>query len=86
MRPARGSRRGDDHALPRHMINRVGALKARGMNLVVVDTPGDSFFVAFPRAAAAIEAVVQAQRALAAHTWPQGVAKAVAWYQQAGWL
>jgi|SRR5579859_293272 len=39
----------------------------------VVDTPGDSFFVAFPRAVEAIEAVVQAQRALAAHAWTGGV-------------
>src|SRR5258708_23276569 len=38
----------------------------------VVDTPGDSFFVAFPRAVEAIQAAVQAQRALAAHAWPQG--------------
>ena len=35
-----------------------------------VDTQGDSFFVAFPRATDAVGAVVEAQRALAGHTWP----------------
>jgi predicted ATPase/class 3 adenylate cyclase len=39
----------------------------------VVGTQGDSFFVAFPRALDAIHAVVQSQRALADHAWPQGV-------------
>jgi YVTN family beta-propeller protein len=39
----------------------------------VVDTQGDSFFVAFPRARAATAAAVEAQRALAAHSWPEGV-------------
>jgi YVTN family beta-propeller protein len=41
---------------------------------VEVDTQGDSFFVAFPRPRAAVLAAVQAQRALAAHAWPDGVA------------
>src|SRR5437773_679392 len=36
-----------------------------------IDTQGDSFFVAFARAADAIEAVVDSQRALAAHDWPE---------------
>jgi predicted ATPase/class 3 adenylate cyclase len=35
-----------------------------------VDTEGDAFFVAFPRAAAAVACAVEAQRALAAHSWP----------------
>ncbi len=35
---------------------------------------GDSFFVAFARATDAVLAVVEAQRALAVHPWPQGVA------------
>src|SRR5919202_6765018 len=35
-----------------------------------VDTQGDSFFVAFPRAADAVAAAVAAQRAFAAHPWP----------------
>jgi predicted ATPase/class 3 adenylate cyclase len=39
----------------------------------VIDTPGDAFFVAFPRAVEAIRAVVQSQRALAAQAWPSGV-------------
>lgn len=38
-----------------------------------VDTQGDSFFLAFRRAKDAIAAAVDAQRDLAAHTWPQGV-------------
>jgi YVTN family beta-propeller protein len=40
----------------------------------VVDTQGDAFFAAFPRARAAIAAAVAAQRALAGATWPEGVA------------
>ncbi len=38
-----------------------------------VDTQGDSFFVAFPRAVDALQCTVEAQRAIAAHRWPQGV-------------
>ena len=38
-----------------------------------VDTQGDSFFVAFPRAVDALQCTVEAQRAIAAHSWPQGV-------------
>jgi YVTN family beta-propeller protein len=37
-----------------------------------VDTQGDSFFYVFPRAKAAVEAAVAAQRALASHPWPEG--------------
>ena len=36
-----------------------------------IDTQGDSFFFAFPRASAALGAAVVAQRALADHVWPQ---------------
>jgi class 3 adenylate cyclase/DNA-binding beta-propeller fold protein YncE len=36
-----------------------------------LDTQGDSFFYVFPRARAAVEAAVEAQRALAAHSWPE---------------
>ncbi|MGI8550466.1 MAG: ATP-binding protein, partial [Dehalococcoidia bacterium] len=36
-----------------------------------VDTQGDSFFVVFPRASQAVDAAVAAQRALAAHPWPE---------------
>jgi DNA-binding NarL/FixJ family response regulator/class 3 adenylate cyclase len=35
---------------------------------------GDSFFVAFRRPRQAIDAAVEAQRALAAHAWPEGAA------------
>ena len=38
-----------------------------------MDTQGDAFFVAFPRARNAVEAAVEAQRALAAQAWPEGV-------------
>ena len=38
-----------------------------------VDTEGDAFFVSFPKATEAIAAVVEAQRALAEHGWPDGV-------------
>ena len=39
-----------------------------------VDTQGDAIFAVFARASDALSAAVAAQRALAAHTWPQGVA------------
>jgi len=39
----------------------------------VVDVQGDGFFIAFSRALDAIQAVVQSQRALASHVWPEGV-------------
>jgi DNA-binding NarL/FixJ family response regulator/class 3 adenylate cyclase len=38
-----------------------------------LDADGDSFFVAFPRPRQAVEAAVAAQRAVAAHSWPEGV-------------
>ncbi len=38
-----------------------------------VDTQGDAFFVAFARATDAVVAAVNAQRALSAHSWPEGV-------------
>jgi len=38
-----------------------------------IDTQGDSFFVAFPRAIDAVCCVMEAQRELAAKDWPQGV-------------
>ena len=38
----------------------------------VVDTQGDSFFVSFGTAADAVAASVDAQRDLAAHSWPEG--------------
>jgi YVTN family beta-propeller protein len=39
----------------------------------VIDTQGDSFFVAFRRAKDAVAAAVAGQRALSAHVWPDGV-------------
>ena len=36
-----------------------------------IDTQGDAFFVAFPRATEAVSAVVDIQRTLATHTCPQ---------------
>jgi predicted ATPase/class 3 adenylate cyclase len=39
-----------------------------------VDTQGDSFFVAFPTAPAAVAAAVAATRSLAEHPWPEGAA------------
>ncbi len=38
-----------------------------------MDTQGDAFFVAFARARNAVEAAVEAQRALSLHAWPEGV-------------
>src|SRR6516165_5152983 len=37
-----------------------------------VDTQGDAFFVAFASAIDAVSAAVEMQRALAAHSWPDG--------------
>jgi class 3 adenylate cyclase len=37
-----------------------------------IDTQGDSFFVAFPRAKDAVAAAVEGQRKLGEHTWRQG--------------
>ena len=39
-----------------------------------VDTQGDAFFVAFPRARDAVAAAIAAQRAVFAHAWPEGAA------------
>ena len=39
-----------------------------------VDTQGDAFFVAFTRATDALSAAIAAQRSLATHPWPAGVA------------
>lgn len=40
----------------------------------VIDTQGDTFFVAFARARDAVAAAAEVQRTLAAHPWPEGVA------------
>jgi class 3 adenylate cyclase len=39
---------------------------------VEIDTQGDAFFFAFPRARDAVSAAVEAQRMHAAHSWPGG--------------
>jgi predicted ATPase/class 3 adenylate cyclase len=38
-----------------------------------VDTQGDAFFYSFPRATEAVAAAIETQRALQAHSWPEGV-------------
>jgi DNA-binding NarL/FixJ family response regulator len=40
---------------------------------LVIDHRGDEFFVVFEDAGRAVEAVSEAQRAIAAHSWPEGV-------------
>lgn len=37
-----------------------------------VDTQGDAFFYSFPKATEAVAAAIEAQRALQAHSWPEG--------------
>ena len=39
-----------------------------------VDTQGDAFFIAFPRAADALLAAIAAQRAIATYRWPEDIA------------
>ena len=43
-------------------------------NGIEIDTQGDAFFFAFPRARDAVAAAVEAQRAHAVHAWPEGAA------------
>ncbi len=70
-------------ALLRKLRNKYGAVmgdherllraaweEAEGREL---DADGDSFFVAFRRPRQAVDAAAAAQRALAAHSWPEGV-------------
>jgi class 3 adenylate cyclase len=45
-----------------------------GRGGVEIDTQGDAFFFAFPRARDAVEAAVEAQRAHAGHDWPEDCA------------
>src|SRR5204862_2740463 len=66
---ALGSERYAD-ALAAHQRLLRAAFQAHGGR--EVDTQGDAFFVAFPRAVDAVQAAVEAQRALAAHPWPEG--------------
>lgn len=48
-----------------------GAFSPRGG--VEIDTQGDAFFYAFPRARDAVAAAAEVQRAHAAHPWPDGI-------------
>jgi YVTN family beta-propeller protein len=59
-----------DDVLTTHRELLVSAFEAHGGR--VVDTQGDSFFVAFRTAADGVEAAVDAQRELAAHAWLEG--------------
>ena len=45
-----------------------------GANGVEIDTQGDAFFFAFPRAREAVAAAAEVQRAHAAHDWPHDAA------------
>ena len=57
----------DDHRrIVREAIASVGGSE--------IDTQGDAFFVAFPRAEDAAQAAISMQRRLAAHSWPGGAA------------
>jgi len=48
--------------------------EALGANGVEIDTQGDAFFFAFPRAREAVVAAAEVQRAHAAHAWPHDAA------------
>jgi class 3 adenylate cyclase len=65
-----GDRYGDVLADHRRLMRE--ALGERGGG-VEIDTQGDAFFFAFARARDAVVASVEAQRAHAAHAWPDGV-------------
>ena len=52
-----------------HKILRTAIQKWNGREM---DTQGDSFFVTFTRALDAVQCAAEAQRALAAHSWPLG--------------
>jgi predicted ATPase/class 3 adenylate cyclase len=56
--------------LERHQRLLRDAFSSRGA--VEVSTEGDSFFVVFPAAPAALDAAVAAQRAMEAQSWPDG--------------
>ncbi len=50
--------------------------RGRPHGRIEVDTEGDSFYVVFPAAEAAVAAAVQGQRDLAEFEWPAGGGKA----------
>jgi YVTN family beta-propeller protein len=56
--------------LEQHQLLLRAAFGSRGGH--EIDTQGDSFFFAFARAKDAVQAVVDAQRALIGHDWPEG--------------
>src|SRR5881398_1911825 len=64
-----GPRYGDVLAEYRRLLRSV--FQAHGGH--EVDTQGDSFFIAFPRAVDAVIAAVEIQRAIAAHLWPDDI-------------
>jgi class 3 adenylate cyclase len=64
-----GDRYGDVHRDHRRIL-RKELERADGQE---VDTQGDAFFFSFTRAKDAVRGAVAAQRALAAHAWPDGV-------------
>ena len=66
----RVGQRGYDEVLTAHQEILGAAFSAHSGR--VVDTQGDSFFVAFGTAADAVAAAADGQRALAAHRWPDG--------------
>jgi predicted ATPase len=57
-----------------HRLLRAAFVSHAGVEVV---TTGDGFFVAFAEARAALDAAVEAQRALAVQEWPQGATVAV---------
>jgi class 3 adenylate cyclase len=59
-----GAARADHHRILRAAFEEHGGQE--------IDTQGDAFFVAFQRAKDAVAAAAAAQRALAAHEWPDG--------------
>ncbi len=65
-------RLGDRYAevlVEHHKLLRAAFQKVGGQE---IDTQGDAFFVVFRRASDAVAATVAAQRAIAAHPWPEG--------------
>lgn len=60
-----GSVLGRHHDLVRETVGRHGGYE--------VDTQGEAFFVAFPRAKDAVAAAIETQRAHATESWPDGV-------------
>jgi class 3 adenylate cyclase len=65
-------RLGDDYARVLATHRRIVRETFGGRDGIEIDTQGDAFFFAFPRARDAVAAAVDAQRAHAAATWPDG--------------